>query len=277
MENKLELVDISKNFRKKNVLKSLSCTLENGIYGFLAPNGAGKTTLMRCITGLYSYDGKVLLNEKPAYKQKHDIGYLPQKFGVFPELTVKQMMEYFCNLKEIPKKERDELITESLRHVNLENEKNVMAKKLSGGMIRRLGIAQAILGTPKLILLDEPTAGLDPEERMRFKNIINSVSKESIVLISTHIVEDVEACCDRIIVMKNGQILKEGPINDISAYAEGRICELSEESINDDNILFVEKSYLKDGKKVYRVIMKDKGENIVKPNVEDGYLCLLKD
>jgi len=140
-----------------------------------------------------------------------------------------------------------------------------------------VGIAQAILGEPDIILFDEPTAGLDPEERMRFKNIINNITGNSIVLISTHIVEDVEACCESVLIASDGRIKKQGTVEQIQECAKNRIIEIPEEKIEDDNILFVEKSYIKEGKKMYRVITKNIDENGVEPTVEDGYLCLLKE
>ena len=144
-------------------------------------------------------------------------------------------------------------------------------------MVRRVGIAQAILGEPDVILLDEPTAGLDPEERMRFKNIINNLTGNSIVLISTHIVEDVEACCESVLIASDGKIKKQGTVEQIQECAKNRIIEIPEEALADDNILFVEKSYIKDGRKIYRVITKNVIEDGIEPTVEDGYLCLLKE
>ena len=277
MKNRLEIIDLGKKFGKKAVLNQINCELEDGIYGVLGPNGAGKTTLMRCITGLYSYKGDIKLNGRRMSKNSLKIGYLPQQFGLFQELTVYGMMQYFCNLKGIPKNERKQEIEECLKRVNLSDASNFSIKKLSGGMVRRVGIAQAILGHPHIILLDEPTAGLDPEERMRFKNIINSFAGKSIILISTHIVEDVEACCDHIVVMNNGRVIKSGSIGDIRNCADGRILEVGEESISEEGILFVEKSYLKNEDKVYRIIMKNKADDAVMPTVEDGYICLLKE
>ncbi len=186
-------------------------------------------------------------------------------------------MEYFCNLKKISKKERKAAIEICLKKVNLYDKKDEKNRKLSGGMIRRVGIAQAILGEPDIILFDEPTAGLDPEERMRFKNIINNITGNSIVLISTHIVEDVEACCESVLIASDGRIKKQGTVEQIQECAKNRIIEIPEEKIEDDNILFVEKSYIKEGKKMYRVITKNIDENGVEPTVEDGYLCLLKE
>ena len=276
-KNRLEICNIEKKFKKNEVLKKLSCTLESGVYAILAPNGVGKTTLMRCIADIYTYNGEILFNGKNIKKQKIKIGHLPQQFGLFPELTVYQMMEYFCNLKKISKKDRKAAIDSCLKQVNLYDKKDEKNRKLSGGMVRRVGIAQAILGEPDVILLDEPTAGLDPEERMRFKNIINNLTGNSIVLISTHIVEDVEACCESVLIASDGKIKKQGTVEQIQECAKNRIIEIPEEALGDDNILFVEKSYIKDGRKIYRVITKNVIEDGIEPTVEDGYLCLLKE
>lgn len=277
MSNSLVISDVEKSFAKKQVLNHISCELTSGVYAILGPNGTGKTTLMRCIAGLYAYKGIIEYNGRNTKKKKVDIGYLPQQFGLFPELTVVQMMEYFCNLKGIPKKNRKDIIEKSLKKVNLLDVKNKKTKKLSGGMVRRVGIAQAILGNPDIILLDEPTAGLDPEERMRFKNIIEGLGEESIVLISTHIVEDVEACCSNIIVVKDGKIIKNGTVKEVQEYANNRIIEVDEEKIIENNILYVEKSVLRDGKKKIRVITKSEITESLEPTVEDGYLCMLKE
>lgn len=243
----------------------------------MGPNGAGKTTLMRCITGLYSFQGSIKVNGQDINKiKKKAIGYLPQKFGLFPELTVNEMMTYFCNLKKLPRSIWKETIDSSLRMVNLSEQKKSKISTLSGGMIRRLGIAQAFLGDPFVVLLDEPTAGLDPEERMRFKNIVTNISNDKIVLVSTHIVEDVEACCNKIMILNKGEKAFMGTNEQLIQYADGRIVEMTDIEENQKDILFVEKSYIRDGAKMYRVIMKEPADRYIQSTVEDGYLCLLK-
>lgn len=278
MENSMEIIQVRKNFRRNVVLKDISCKLENGTYGLLGPNGAGKTTLMRCMTGLYSYRGKILLNGKNIQKvqKMSQIGYLPQKFGLYPQMTVEEMMQYMCYAKKISKERWDEEVGRCLEAVNLSDAKTKRVQHLSGGMVRRVGIAQALLGNPGVILLDEPTAGLDPEERMRFKEIVNDLQKDKIVIVSTHIVEDVEACCDHIIVIDKGTIVKVGRIEEIRDSASNRIIEIDKEHMEDDNILYVEKSYLCGTEKRYRAITTEEIENALAPTVEDGYLWLLK-
>lgn len=276
MENILKLEKLNKKFGKKQILKEICCELNSGIYGLLGPNGAGKTTLMRCITGLYRFHGDVSLNGQKIQKiNSNEIGYLPQQFGLFPELTVYEMLEYMCNVKKIGRKERKQTIENCIEMVNLSEKRNERVRKISGGMKRRLGIAQALLADPKVIIFDEPTAGLDPEERMRFKNIVSMLSKDKIIIISTHIVEDVEAICDHIIVIDQGEILKIGTISDIKDVANQRIIETN--NPNDKEILYIEKSYEEKGEILYRAISKNKRRECLKATVEDGYLCLLKE
>lgn len=275
MENVLKAVNLNKNFGRTKVLKDLSFTMESGVYGLLGPNGAGKTTLMRCITGLYKYKGEIALNDKKINNRRGcEVGYLPQKFGLFPELTVCEMLNYMGNIQGTERKGRGEVIDRCLLQVNLADKKNARIKSLSGGMIRRVGIAQALLSDPPVIIFDEPTAGLDPEERMHFKEIISNLGKEKIVLISTHIVEDVEACCDNIIVIDRGKILRSGSVEEIRGAAERRVREV-DEPVQED-ILYVERSFVKNGKKKYRVLLKNDSGDCEEPSVEDGYLCLLK-
>lgn len=276
--SKIVIDNLHKKYHRKEVLKGISCSLDNGVYGLLGPNGAGKTTLMRCITELCSYSGSIKVNGTSIGKSKMKIGYLPQSFNVYRELTVWEMMQYFCNLKKIPKKERKEEIERCLSMVNLENEKKVQSCKLSGGMLRRLGIAQAILGSPELIILDEPTAGLDPEERLRFSSIINRLEKNCIVIISTHIVEDVEACCEKIIVMNQGDILKIADLDEIRKCAEHKVVEMKTEAVRklpEEEIVVVEKEYQREGVLYQRIITASPCDGVLEPTVEDGYLFIL--
>lgn len=276
----LEIQDLTKKFGKKEVLHHISYDFENGIYGLLGPNGAGKTTFLRCVLGLYSYKrGKVLLNGEDTSRQQKKLkfGYLPQESGVFPGLTVEEQLRYFSVLKNIEKEKIQGCIDEVIEKVHLTEQRNMLGSKLSGGMIRRLGIAQALLNHPDLIIFDEPTTGLDPEERMRFKNIIKSIKEESVVIMSTHIVEDVEAVCSRIIVMKNGQFVASGTQENISRMAEGKVYELLRDEVEEED--YIEKEKEIDGKEILRVLSSRRIEDTrqVQPNVEDGYLCVLKD
>lgn len=275
----LEIKELSKSFGKKKVLHNISCSLDTGIYGLLGPNGAGKTTLLRCVLGLYPFEkGEIWLDGRKItdIQRQVDIGYLPQKSGVFPGLTVEEYLRYFSNLKKLDKTKTDAFVNEALEMVHLTEQRKMKGHKLSGGMVRRLGIAQAVLGMPELVIFDEPTTGLDPEERMRFKNIVRQMGKETTVIMSTHIVEDVEAVCSRILIMKDGTFSMQGTQEEVIRCAEGLVYELPrEELLNGD---YIEKEKEQDGREILRVIT---ARNIdinraVKPTIEDGYLCRLK-
>lgn len=281
----LELKGVSKKFRKKQVLNNIDFKFEKGIYGILGPNGAGKTTLIRCITQLYNLDaGNILYNDKPIAENKNfndNIGYLPQKFGLFKELTVFEMLSAMAALKNISKDAVEQEVKRCITLVNLDEKINAKVKTLSGGMIRRMGIAQAILGNPEIIIFDEPTSGLDPEERLRFKNIVSKLKGEHIIIISTHIVEDVEALCDFVVIMNSGQIIKSGSCSEIEGCAQNKVFELNEENSNLLNEPYhIQQQFEINGKRKLRVLSSLNIEcdkiTAVQPKVEDGYICLIK-
>lgn len=200
---RLELLHIIKKYGRNTVLNDVSIVLKKGCYGLLGPNGAGKTTLIQCALGITKMNkGSIVKNDIQL------IGYLPQRLDLFENATVNEMLYYFATIKKIKKEDREQEINHSLEQVNLLERKNDKIKNLSGGMKQRIGIAQAILGEVKVIMLDEPTVGLDPEERKRFKELILQLKKTKIVLISSHIVSDLEEVCDRVIIMNNGKILR---------------------------------------------------------------------
>ena len=208
---------------------------EVGVYGLLGANGAGKTTLMRLLcdilnptSGEIRYDGQNIHVMGEEYRSL--LGYLPQNFGYYPEFTAEKFMLYMAALKGLNRSFAKNRTEELLRLVGLEKEHRKKIKTFSGGMKRRLGIAQAMLNEPEILILDEPTAGLDPKERVRFRNLISSFSKDKIVLLSTHIVSDVEYIADKIFLMKEGQILKEGTPEEITAQMNGLVweCEVDE-------------------------------------------------
>lgn len=211
----IQLKGVSKTFKKRTAIDGLSLDLESGCYGLLGPNGAGKTTLIRCILGLYQFSGGIIEMD-----ENLKIGYLPQKFGMFNELKVRDMLKYFAMEKRVPKDKRDEEIERVLDMVNLDDRIDDKISKLSGGMQRRIGIAQALLGNPDLLIFDEPTTGLDPEERAHFKEIIQELKEQKkTILISTHIVDDVEHICDRGLIMYRGRLLENLPIDQISEFS----------------------------------------------------------
>lgn len=274
----LKINNMTKKFGKKTVLNNISFTFEDGIYGLLGPNGSGKTTLMRCITGLYNIPKNTIIYKDVNAKEKADfysqIGYLSQSFGMFKEITVKEMLELFASLKEIPKKETEEEILRTLKMVNLSNEANTKIANLSGGMVRRVGIAQALLGDPKVIIFDEPTVGLDPEERLRFKNIIAKLSKDKIVIISTHIVEDVEAICNKIIIMNKGSILVSEDNEYIENIAKDKVYVVPENELSKIDFTYeVEKRYTENGINYARILCDNDLEyKKIKSTIEDGYM-----
>lgn len=208
---------ISKQYRNKIAVDRVCAKLHQGVYGLLGANGAGKTTLMRMLCGILkptsgtiTFDGIDVSEEQ----YRGILGYLPQDFGYYPEFTAMDFLLYFAALKGIPKAWAKQKATELLTLVSLEDSGRKKIKTFSGGMKQRLGIAQALLNDPKLVILDEPTAGLDPKERVRFRNLIEQLGKDSIVLLSTHIVSDIEHIADQVLVMKDGQLIFQGNWNE---------------------------------------------------------------
>lgn len=273
----IQIKNLSKKFRSHTVLNDITINFENKTYGLLGENGAGKTTLIRCITGMYSkYDGSI---EISGAKNKNDmIGYLPQNFGAFKELTVNDMMLFMANQKGLGYKTASSDIASALELVNLSDKTKTKIGKLSGGMLRRFGIAQALLGDPETIIFDEPTTGLDPEERLRFKNIVEKIKKGKTIILSTHIVEDVDVLCDEIAIMKNGKIIECGDIEYIKSIAKGKVFEIPTSFVNTaDKEYEIIKQFQRNGETCYRILSKDFDESFaVSPSIEDGYLCAIK-
>lgn len=213
----LKITRLTKEFQNTNAVDNVSCTLHTGIYGLLGINGAGKTTLMRMIgTLIKPTAGSITWNGKDIFKMDGEyrklLGYLPQDFGYYPDFTVYDYLMYISSIKglrPIVAKQRIEFLLEQM---GLIKEKKKKMKKLSGGMKRRVGIAQAMLNNPSILILDEPTVGLDPNERIRFRNLISELSKDRLVLLSTHIVSDIEYIADEILLMKDGKIEKFGTL-----------------------------------------------------------------
>lgn len=269
-----EIKNLSKSYKKNRAVDAVSLQLQPGVYGLLGPNGAGKTTLIRCMLGLCRYEkGDLFFSDKD-----RNIGYLPQVFIPLNDLSVYEQMDYLAYTKNVHNNNTDKEIVFLLERFNLSEARNRRVGKLSGGMIRRVGIAQALLGDPGLIILDEPTAGLDPEERLRFKNVINSLrmeKKERIIIVSTHIVEDVEAMCDKLLILKDGRIIAQGTQNEIKEKAEGKVFFV--DANHTEKEMYVEKIQELDGVLYNRVLTNDVcNGRIEKPTVEDGYLCVLK-
>lgn len=226
MELKIE--HISKRFKDKTAVDDVSLTLTTGVWGLLGANGAGKTTLMRVIadimtpsSGTISFNGKDI--HKMGAEYRNIFGFLPQDFGYSRDFTVKDYLEYVAALKDVPHKETTKKINHLLDILTLSDVKEKKIAKLSGGMKRRVGIAQAMLNDPKILVMDEPTAGLDPGERVRFRNFISEFSHDRIVLISTHIVSDIEYIATRNAIMKEGKIVDVGTTNELVKQIEGKV------------------------------------------------------
>ena len=226
MELKIE--HLTKKYKDKTAADDVNLNITPGIWGLLGANGAGKTTLMRMIAGIMKptsgcvkFDGVNIERLGGAYR---DIfGYLPQEFGFYPEFTVQDYLEYVAALKGLTKKNTREKIEELLTRLTLEDVRRKKIVKLSGGMKRRVGIAQALLNEPEVLILDEPTSGLDPGERVRFRNLLSEFAQNRIVLISTHIVPDVEYLAFRNAIMKDGGIVSEGTTEELVGIMEGKV------------------------------------------------------
>ena len=208
------LIDrLTKQYGSKIAVDRISLKLEKGVYGLLGANGAGKTTLMRLMCGILKpTGGSVTFDSMDVSTEEYRsrLGYLPQDFGYYPDFTGRDFLLYMAALKGLDKKRAKKKSTELLKLVALEDAADKKIKTYSGGMKQRLGIAQALLGEPKLLILDEPTAGLDPKERVRFRDLIAELGKENIVLLSTHIVSDIEHIADVVLMMKDGQLIFQG-------------------------------------------------------------------
>lgn len=228
---KLQVEHIYKSYnRNKEALRDVSFTLHKGTYGLLGENGAGKSTLMRMMAtvdfptkGEICYDGKNIFSMDEGYRSL--IGYMPQNYSVYPGFTARDFLEYMGVLKGVPKEKLKHRINEVLEFVNLSDVAEKKVKTFSGGMKRRIGIAQAIINEPEILILDEPTAGLDPKERIRFSNIISDMGKDKIVLLSTHIVSDIEAIANELVVMKKGEVLETGNVDNLVQTVKGQVWE----------------------------------------------------
>jgi ABC-type multidrug transport system ATPase subunit len=225
----LKLSGLSKTYPGNiPALQDIHLTIEKGMFGLLGPNGAGKSTLMRTIatlqepdTGSITFDGIDALRDKNSLRQA--LGYLPQEFGAYPRTSAASMLKHFAALKGIHGQDRDCVVEDVLVKTNLWDVKDRSVDKFSGGMKQRYGIAQALLGNPKLIIVDEPTAGLDPVERRRFQNLLVELGEEVVVLLSTHIVDDVEDICPRIAIMAQGRILLTGESAALVSSLKGKL------------------------------------------------------
>ncbi|EHQ81483.1 ABC transporter ATP-binding protein [Staphylococcus epidermidis] len=285
--NKIVIKGLSKSYDgKKDALNSLDLVIPNGMFGILGRNGSGKSTLMNIIaTILQPSKGTVTINGieiKNSQKIRQMIGYLPQDFDFYPNMKVSEVLYYLGFLSKINQTDFDKYVDLILRKVNLIDYKNKKVKSLSGGMKKRLGMAQAILHDPKVIIVDEPTAGLDPEERVRIRNLLSDLAENKIVIISTHIVSDIESTCNRIAILDKGSLVYKGDIPSLIQQSDDHIYEInlspSELESFRENDLFITKTQEIENKLKVRFISETKVANAkkVKADFEDAYMYFLK-
>ena len=282
----LEIKNIGKCYGEKEALKELTLRLSPGIYGLLGPNGAGKSTLMKLIcmlieptTGTILFDGKDIRTERKNFLKR--LGYMPQQHCLYPEFRVEEYLHYIGTLKGMNKKSVEQSSEELLKKVRLLDDRTQKIRTLSGGMQQRLMFAQALLDNPKVLILDEPTAGLDPKERVRFRNILSVLSKDRIVILSTHIVSDIESIANHVIMIKEKQLLKNDTVPNICKELEGKVFE---KSINESEIQeFEQKRIILSMRQESEKMMvryyseEDNNARQCTPNLEDVFLVTYRE
>ena len=285
METAIEIRNLTKNYGKKQALSAVNLTIPQGMFGLLGPNGAGKTTLMKILTTLLQKtEGDVKICGIPVENSReirHMTGYLPQDFSMYGNMSAYEALDYLAMLSGVSKAERKSKVPEMLEKVNLLEQQKTKVKSMSGGMKRRLGIAQAIIHDPRVIIVDEPTAGLDPEERIRFRNLLCEIAKDRIVLLSTHIVGDIEATCENIAVLNQGRLCFQGKVAELLSFVEGKVYSAE--------IVAVELEKVKAKYMVTGILAMGSSANVkiiaeeppfpqakrVQPDVEDAYMYLM--
>lgn len=276
----LEIKNIQKSYKNKQIIKNMTLILKPGIYAFLGPNGAGKSTLMNMLVGLIkadsgsiTYDGQDILAAGEKYREI--IGYMPQELGLYSSFSGEKLLEYYAALRGV--NEPKERIEELLRMVNLWDERKKRVGKYSGGMKRRLGIALALLNDPKILILDEPTAGLDPRERIRFRNVLSQLTHDKIVMVATHIVSDVENISDNCIFIKSGEVVANGSMTELMSCLNDKVWEWESDILSGE--LYCETNQCativkKEGKTRIHEVSADRPNNVavnVEPELEDAY------
>ena len=286
----LQIKNISKTYSNGvEALKNISLEISNGMFGLLGPNGAGKSTLMRTIASLQNADaGSIKIGEIDIFNDKHSLrkilGYLPQEFGVYPKVTAIELLDHMAIMKGITSSvDRKSEVEALLKKTNLWESRKQRLGTYSGGMKQRFGIAQALLGDPKLIIVDEPTAGLDPMERNRFHNLLSEIGENIIVILSTHIVDDVSDLCNDMAIILNGKLrLKGKPLELIKKINgmvwQGLVEKSDAEDVKNDERIISSRLYM--GKVKIRLLSKDKpmeGFEITQPEIEDLYFSAIND
>lgn len=283
----IEIRQLTKTYRGGvHALNGVDLTIGTGMFGLVGPNGAGKTTFMRILAGLLRASsgsatvfGQDLSTNAGRQAAKTNLGYLPQDLGLYPNLNAYEFLDYMAILKGVTDKaERQRQIADLLEKVRLTDSASRRLKTYSGGMRRRIGIAQALLGDPKLLIVDEPTAGLDPEERVRFRNLLSDMSAERTIILSTHIVEDISQSCNDLAVLKGGRVVFRGSPADLIERARGHVWAITTDGRPDERLTVVSTLQMQRGVQ-YRVLGDPDGyadASPVEPSLEDGYMWLMQ-
>jgi ABC-type multidrug transport system ATPase subunit len=280
---KLEIQNVSKSYGSKQALKSISFKFENGVTGLLGPNGAGKSTLMQILatvdtptTGTILYNGVNIIKQPGAIRK--DLGYLPQYFGVYPNMTPVEFLEYMAAMKSLNMRSAKKRILELLEVLNLADVRKRQVGGFSGGMMQRVGIAQALLNDPAVLIVDEPTVGLDPEERIQFRNLLSSLSANRIIIFSTHIVTDIESIAPNIALMSKGTLAVFTTPERMVEQVNGKVwgCMVKADDLPKMQNKFIISNAIQRNDGIYVRIISDKQPSInastIQPSLEDAYL-----
>ncbi len=284
----IQTFDLTKKYKPKaTALNHVSMSIDTGIFGLLGKNGSGKTTLMRILTTLLTPTaGKVSILGMEATKAnqeeiKRNIGYLPQEFGFYKDFTVYEVMQYMCLLRGTEKIVQKTMIQDALEKVNLTSHSKKKYKQLSGGMKRRAGLAQAIMHSPPILIVDEPTAGVDPEERINIRKLLSNYSENHVVLFSTHIVEDIEYTCNQLAVLDDGNLLFTGALNELLQLADGKIYECEFDTLvqfQEFEQQYKVISFKRDGSKTRAIVISESTDltnaALYRPSLEEAYVYL---
>lgn len=284
----IQTLDLTKKYNPKAAaLNHVSLSIDTGIFGLLGKNGSGKTTLMRILTTLLTpTDGTVSILGMEATKAnqeeiKRSIGYLPQEFGFYKDFTVYEIMQYMCLLRGTEKSAQKTMIQDSLEKVNLTGHSKKKYKQLSGGMKRRVGLAQAIMHSPPILIVDEPTAGVDPEERINIRKLLSTYAENHAVLFSTHIVEDIEYTCNQLAVLDGGNLLFTGELDELLHLADGKIYECVFDSLTQFQEFEQQNkviSFKRDGSKTRAIAISESRDltnaALYRPSLEEAYVYL---
>lgn len=284
----IQTLDLTKKYKPKaTALNHVSLSIDTGIFGLLGKNGSSKTTLMRILTTLLTpTDGKVSILGMEATKTnqeeiKRNIGYLPQEFGFYKDFTVYEIMQYMCLLRGTEKSAQKTMIQDALEKVNLTSHSKKKYKQLSGGMKRRAGLAQAIMHSPPILIVDEPTAGVDPEERINIRKLLSNYAENHAVLFSTHIVEDIEYTCNQLAVLDGGNLLFTGALNELLQLADGKVYECEFDTL----VQFQEFeqqhkviSFKRDDSKTRAIVISESTDltnaSLYRPSLEEAYVYI---